>query len=846
MTCWATVATMMVSWRDQMGYPITAVMDMAGPAYRAKFDANGGLSGAEKGAFLAALGLQAEPPMDYAVEGLLGLLQTYGPIWVTTDEDPSEGFAVHARIVTGMVGDGTVDGTMLRVVDPAGGRRYQESFRAFGDKFDEVARGDMRDGGEFRPQVVHFKTPLATGRAQTWSAGAFAVNGNGRRTGSAIPGRALDAVALRLGVPGGLVMDPFYRSPEDLERRVGRRSRRPRHLGIDVTGPAGQTADGSATDPRRGLPVYATVRPTIPLAELNAVAAVVRNGNQDVAQDGFGIAGQGEATLREAIVDVQPWAPAANDRDSYGGVIGLACHYDYLRPDGTSATFTLYVEYLHLITPTYPPKDASGRVVSTDEWQATGKGIGFGPRMQQGARLSASELTGETPVLVGYLGATETPHVHVQVGFAPGSAGYVHRPRVDPTIALLDATTASLGWALATAEAGGLSPEELGDVEGPDDELLQEQPAAQSLAVPWRSVRSLALERNALGAVDARWAPDDRSPDYRHLGQEGRSQPFAFDAALLERLCRINRFDLDGGQWDRLLFGLRGCRLLNGASSGPVTSVQLDEDLPDHQAFHCVLGVWNRATGQLSVFQASTVPNWRLMEAYRQGGDKANLLPTGRYVYRVGTHRPNKPSRIPGAFIQHGPVVVLRTVDDLVYTVRDMWDSGHVGDNIHPGRRDLAAEGPFFSSAGCQTIPGDYGTGGHVRAWAEFRTAAGLGADSPATENGRTFVYVLLTGREARLAAVGVDPSDLSRLRFGSSGTDVQALQQGLTAAGQQPGASNGVMDVDTTMAYIRWQQARDMGAADGVVTPRDAQMLGFDLIGGTSAQSRPMSLGRA
>jgi Papain-like cysteine protease AvrRpt2 len=58
--------------------------------------------------------------MSHSVEGMLQLLKTHGPIWVTTDEDPSALFAIHARIITGMVGDGTPDGTLLRVTDPAG------------------------------------------------------------------------------------------------------------------------------------------------------------------------------------------------------------------------------------------------------------------------------------------------------------------------------------------------------------------------------------------------------------------------------------------------------------------------------------------------------------------------------------------------------------------------------------------------------------------------------------------------------------------------------------------------------------------------------------------------------
>ena len=151
LTCWATGSTMLVSWRDQTGYKIEDVMDMAGATYRNKFDNNQGLLGSEKEAFLTSLGMTGEPPMSYTVSGMRALLETHGPLWATTDEQPGAGFSIHARIITGIFGDGTIDGTSLRINDPAGGRQYTETYRAFMQKFEEVA-----DAGKLRVQIVHF------------------------------------------------------------------------------------------------------------------------------------------------------------------------------------------------------------------------------------------------------------------------------------------------------------------------------------------------------------------------------------------------------------------------------------------------------------------------------------------------------------------------------------------------------------------------------------------------------------------------------------------------------------------------------------------------------------------
>ena len=124
-------------------------MDIAGATYRAMFDANKGLQAADHEAFAEACGMKGEPPMCYTVSGLRGLIELYGPLIVIADEAPGDLWAIHARVVRGIYGDGTVDGTFLRINDPAGGRQYTESFRAFSRKFEEVADAP-------RLQIMHF------------------------------------------------------------------------------------------------------------------------------------------------------------------------------------------------------------------------------------------------------------------------------------------------------------------------------------------------------------------------------------------------------------------------------------------------------------------------------------------------------------------------------------------------------------------------------------------------------------------------------------------------------------------------------------------------------------------
>lgn len=153
MTCWATVTTMMVEWLENRSMSIGTAVGNVGSAWLAKFTANQGLASSEKAGFLAAAGLVAEPPMCYSIEGWLQLLRTYGPLWATTDEDPSANFAIHARIIVGIEGDGTPEGTTLRIVDPATATEYSETVTVFSQKFESEA---LDPKPPLRIQVVHW------------------------------------------------------------------------------------------------------------------------------------------------------------------------------------------------------------------------------------------------------------------------------------------------------------------------------------------------------------------------------------------------------------------------------------------------------------------------------------------------------------------------------------------------------------------------------------------------------------------------------------------------------------------------------------------------------------------
>lgn len=155
MTCWATVFTMLKSWRTQQEMSIPEALQTVGQRWVDLYNANRGLAGADKPDFISSAGLAAQPPQSFSIEGWEQLLRNFGPIWITTDEDLENRGGIHARIITGIHGDGTPTGTRFKIVDPSRGRRYEEAITAFFPKYE----GEEAIGSRYtRIQVVHWQS----------------------------------------------------------------------------------------------------------------------------------------------------------------------------------------------------------------------------------------------------------------------------------------------------------------------------------------------------------------------------------------------------------------------------------------------------------------------------------------------------------------------------------------------------------------------------------------------------------------------------------------------------------------------------------------------------------------
>ncbi|QEH38958.1 Putative peptidoglycan binding domain protein [Aquisphaera giovannonii] len=153
MVCWATVHAMMRSWKMQASLGIRDAAAAVDEKYGVMVDNNQGLPPSEFGMFIAAARMEVEPMMNLTISGWVNLLRVKGLIWVGTLNSIGPGAGLHSRIIEAMSGDGSVDGTNMHIIDPAGGRQYQENFRVFLAKY-EGAFGQVT-GDYF--QIRHFR-----------------------------------------------------------------------------------------------------------------------------------------------------------------------------------------------------------------------------------------------------------------------------------------------------------------------------------------------------------------------------------------------------------------------------------------------------------------------------------------------------------------------------------------------------------------------------------------------------------------------------------------------------------------------------------------------------------------
>jgi hypothetical protein len=348
-----------------------------------------------------------------------------------------------------------------------------------------------------------------------------------------------------------------------------------------------------------------------------------------------------------------------------------------------------------------------------------------------------------------------------------------------------------------------------------------------------RAPREVSPQEAALQAV---WPADDRdSPDYQHLTSITVPATFDLVAQDIQTLIAANRFVPEGFR-NTIALAIRGATLQSGHEQEKKASIGLADVRPNHVDYRCVLGFYYPDEAKVTLFTGSTVPcPYYLREYYNKVhglphtyNDKANMLPSGCYVFRVDRHDGIQPAlrmAEPGDLTKDATIVVQRTTNDLCFKLEDVWDYPAMPwDNIHCSYVTWESEDfeAFFSSAGCLTVRGESTPSDQ---WKKFQAVlSGLGP-------GKRSDLILLTGREYAIAArLRLDNAlgdraalqrELVRLRPGSQGDEVNRLQAKL---GLTP---SGYFGPETKDALVKHQRANAI-PSDGIYSPQLDQRLGW------------------
>jgi peptidoglycan hydrolase-like protein with peptidoglycan-binding domain len=136
MSCWAAMYTMMLSWKDQMSYPVEDAVTRLGDPYPKILADDTGLPITENRRLAGRAGMTAEPLFNPSAQGWEQLLRRHGLLWTSfawTVTAATGGLVSgrHIIILYGIQGDGTLEGTVVYYADPSDGQKHVQTFKEY-------------------------------------------------------------------------------------------------------------------------------------------------------------------------------------------------------------------------------------------------------------------------------------------------------------------------------------------------------------------------------------------------------------------------------------------------------------------------------------------------------------------------------------------------------------------------------------------------------------------------------------------------------------------------------------------------------------------------------------------
>lgn len=133
--CWAYSYTMMVSWKRRVSMaPADAIAELGEPWVTHFNTVATGLPRTQTANFYSAANMSVEPMQSYPLSEWASMLRAHGPMTIHAVTNSLSGG--HVRIIYGVIGDGSEQGTKMLIIDPWNGRKYQEPYEKFRAKYE--------------------------------------------------------------------------------------------------------------------------------------------------------------------------------------------------------------------------------------------------------------------------------------------------------------------------------------------------------------------------------------------------------------------------------------------------------------------------------------------------------------------------------------------------------------------------------------------------------------------------------------------------------------------------------------------------------------------------------------
>jgi hypothetical protein len=151
---WLAAVANLASWQSEISMGEgTVLQQIRNPQrWRDLFDEDSGLAKTDLAAFAADVGLTVDDPAHQSLKHWHQLLIQSGPVWLGVANQRFK--AGQVWVVTGIVGDGSRDGTELSIINVESGAVDKMSWKEFIDLYTAAGKADGITG-EIALQVLH-------------------------------------------------------------------------------------------------------------------------------------------------------------------------------------------------------------------------------------------------------------------------------------------------------------------------------------------------------------------------------------------------------------------------------------------------------------------------------------------------------------------------------------------------------------------------------------------------------------------------------------------------------------------------------------------------------------------